>query len=222
MAYVLWALTSSDTWCCNCLAYRVSVSKESCCCIESNYKAARRKNSHPTTLTMIYWVYLYSWTYLSFSSWNVFKLQYESFFPWAHLIWVWNIDLVDKGQGSISVCVCMCVSVCVCVLERAGARELVCMCTICKDMILSFILFWWSKVIWHIDYPSSLKIPLIIAFEIAFEKQTSLWDWKRPSVFSVTFVHGVCNKGWFMKVCQCEKIIMFVTNSFTHMVNQQF
>ena len=220
MAYVLWALTSSDTWCCNCLAYRVSVSKESCCCIESNYKAARRKNSHPTTLTMIYWVYLYSWTYLSFSSWNVFKLQYESFFPWAHLIWVWNIDLVDKGQGSISVCVCLCV--CVYILERAGARELVCMCTICKDMILSFILFWWSKVIWHIDYPSSLKIPLIIAFEIAFEKQTSLWDWKRPSVFSVTFVHGVCNKGWFMKVCQCEKIIMFVTNSFTHMANQQF
>ena len=219
MAYVLWALTSSDTWCCNCLAYRVSVSKESCCCIESNYKAARRKNSHPTTLTMIYWVYLYSWTYLSFSSWNVFKLQYESFFPWAHLIWVWNIDLVDKGQGSISVCVCVCLCVCVCVLERAGARELVCMCTICKDMILSFILFWWSKVIWHIDYPSSLKIPLIVS---AFEKQTSLWDWKRPSVFSVTFVHGVCNKGWFMKVCQCEKIIMFVTNSFTHMANQQF
>ena len=215
MTYVLWALTSSDTWCCNCLAYRVSVSKESCCCIESNYKAARRKNSHPTTLTMIYWVYLYSWMDLSFSSWNVFTLQYESFFAWAHLIWVWNIDLVDKGQGGISVCVCVCVGV----LERAGARELVCMCMIFKDMILSFILFWWSKVIWHTDYPFSLKILLIVS---AFEKQTSLWDWKRPSVFSVTFVHGVCNKRWFMKVRQCEKIIMFVTNSFTPTENQQF
>lgn len=58
---------------------------------------------------------------LSFSSWNVFTLQYESLFPWAHLICVWNIDLVDKGQGS-NKCVC----VCVCVWERKRACGPVC------------------------------------------------------------------------------------------------
>lgn len=124
---------------------------------------------------------------LSFSSWNVFTLQYESLFSWAHLICVWNIDLVDKGQGSKSMCVggrCVCACLCVRVLFVLG-RECIDLHRMqWHDSFISFFFFLWSREIWLRDCPFSLKILLIIS---AFEKQTPLWHWKRLSVFSMAF-----------------------------------
>lgn len=151
---------------------------------------------------------------LSFSSWNVFTLQYESLFPWAHLICVWNIDLVDKGQGS-NKCVC----VCVCVWERKRACGPVC-------SIHSMTWFFLSRYFYDLGrFGTELSLLLehsADSFCLWKKKnKTSLWDWKRPSVFSGALVHGICNRNDLCKPTNARKSV-FVTNSFSSIVNQQF